>query len=229
MLFFPEGDPASIYVSIKMPVGTEVTVTDSVTRIVENRIFGVLGENNPIVESVISNVALGASTDMFNAGTITSNLGKITINFVEFAKRHAEKTTPYMDKIRNSIQDIPGTEITVDKENMGPPVGKPVNIEVSSEDLDELIVTTDKLIKYIDSVNIPGIEELKSDFESKKPELIVEVDRQRANREGITTAQIGVNCGQQFWEQRLPNTVWKRSNTRFSCGIMNISVRISTA
>jgi multidrug efflux pump len=191
LLFFPEGDPASIYVSIKMPVGTEVAVTDSVTRIVENRIFTVMGANNPIVESVISNVALGASTDIFNSGTITSNLGKITINFVEFAKRHGEKTTPYMDKIRLSIQDIPGAEITVDKENMGPPVGKPVNIEVSSEDLDELIVTTDKLIKYIDSVNIPGIEELKSDFESKKPELIVEVDRQRANREGITTAQIG--------------------------------------
>jgi multidrug efflux pump subunit AcrB len=191
LLFFPEGDPATIFVSIKMPVGTEVKTTDSVTRIVENRIFSILGESNPIVESVISNVALGASTDMFNSGTITSNLGKITINFVEFAKRHREKTTPYIDKIRNSIKDIPGAEITVDKENMGPPVGKPVNIEVSSENLDELIVTTENLIKYIDSVNIGGIEELKSDFESKKPELIIEVDRQRANREGITTAQIG--------------------------------------
>jgi multidrug efflux pump len=191
LLFFPDSDPATIYVSVKMPVGTEVVVTDSVTKLVEHRIFNVLGNNNPIVESVISNVALGASTDIFSAGTVTSNLGKITINFVEFAKRHGQKTTPYMDKIRKSLQDIPGTEITVDKRAMGPPVGKPVNIEISSEKLDELIVTTDRFIKYIDSVNVGGIEELKSDFESRKPELIVEVDRQRANREGITTAQIG--------------------------------------
>jgi multidrug efflux pump len=191
LLFFPDGDPATIYVSVKMPVGTEVQYTDSVTKIVEGRVFKILGENNPIVESVISNVALGASTDMFNSTMITSNLGKITINFVEFAKRNGEKTTPYIDKIRKSIKDIPGTEITVDKENMGPPVGKPVNIEVSSENLEELIVTTDKLIKYIDSVNVSGIEELKSDFDEKKPELIIDVDRERANREGITTAQIG--------------------------------------
>lgn len=191
VLFFPGGDPMTIFVSIKMPVGTEVEVTDSVTRLVEERVFNVLGENNPIVESVISNVALGASTEMFSSGAITSNLGKITVNFVEFAKRHGEKTTPYIDKIRKVVKDIPGTEITVDQENMGPPVGKPVNIEVSSENMNDLITTTEKMIKYIDSLQVGGIEDLKMDFEGKKPELIVEVDRQRANREGITTAQIG--------------------------------------
>jgi multidrug efflux pump len=191
LVFFPDSDPASIYVSIKMPVGTEVQVTDSVTRIVENKVFAILGKDNPIVESVISNVALGASTDMFNSSTITSNLGKITINFVEFAKRHGTKTTPYMDKIRNEVNDIPGAEVTVDKENMGPPVGKPINIEVSSENLDQLIVTSNRLIRFIDSTNVPGIEDLKMDFEDRKPELVVDVDRVRANREGISTAQIG--------------------------------------
>jgi multidrug efflux pump len=191
LVFFPDSDPASLFVSIKMPVGTEVQVTDSVTKIVENRVFDILGKDNPIVESVISNVALGASTDMFSSSTITSNLGKITINFVEFAKRRGTKTTPYMDKIRNAVRDIPGAEITVDKENMGPPVGKPINIEVSSENLDELIVTSNRLIRFIDSLKVPGIEDLKMDFEDRKPELIVDVDRIRANREGITTAQIG--------------------------------------
>ncbi len=110
-----EGDPASIFVNIKMPVGTEVQVTDSVTRKVEDRVFKVLGENNPIVESVIANVAKNASSDMFNSGAVTSNLGRITINFVEFAKRHGEKTTPYMDKIRKEVRDIPGAEITVSR------------------------------------------------------------------------------------------------------------------
>jgi|WetSurSiteA1Bulk_404760.scaffolds.fasta_scaffold00240_10 multidrug efflux pump len=191
VLFFPDSDPASIYVNIKMPVGTEVEVTDSITKLTEEHVFKVLGENNPIVESVISNVALGASSEMFSSGAITSNLGRITINFVEFAKRHGENTSPYMDKIRKEVKDIAGAEITVDKRSMGPPVGKPVNIEISSEDLVELINTTESLKHFIDSVKIAGIEELKSDFETYKPELIVNIDRQRANQEGITTAQIG--------------------------------------
>ncbi len=44
-----------------MPVGTEIDVTDSVARIAEHRIMSVLGENNPIVESVVTNVAFLAS------------------------------------------------------------------------------------------------------------------------------------------------------------------------
>lgn len=191
LLFFPEGDPASIFVNIKMPVGTEVRVTDSVTRMAEERVFKILGDSNPIVESVIANVAKNASSEMFSSGAVTSNLGRITINFVEFAKRHGEKTTPYIDKIRKEVKDIAGAEITVDKENMGPPVGKPINIEVSSENLGELILTTENLKHFIDSMQVGGIEELKSDFELFKPELIVVIDRERANRAGITTAQIG--------------------------------------
>jgi len=191
VLFFPDNDPSSIYVGIKLPVGTDVEVTDSVTQMAETRVFSILGENNPIVESVISNVALGASSEGFDAGTVTSNRGRITINFVEFAKRGGQKTQPYMDRIRESIKDIPGAEITVEKEGMGPPVGPPVNVEISGDDLDELILTVDRFIQYVDSLGIGGIEELKSDFVGNKPELIIDIDRERANHEGITTRQIG--------------------------------------
>ncbi|HLO59575.1 MAG TPA: efflux RND transporter permease subunit [Bacteroidales bacterium] len=193
VLFFPEGDPMSIYVEIKMPIGTEVNVTDSVARVVESKVNKVLGENNPIVESVITNVAKNATSEMFASGDqANSNLARISINFVEFAKRHGQKTTPYVDKIREEVRNIAGAEITVNKESNGPPVGKPINIEVSGENLDELIATTDKLSRFIDSIGIDGIEDLKSDFETFKPELIVNIDRERANREGITTGQIGM-------------------------------------
>jgi multidrug efflux pump len=192
VLFFPSGDPGSIYVNIKMPIGTQVEVTDSVCRIIEGRIFHVLGDSNPIIESVIANVAKNATSDMFASGATNPNMARISINFVEFAKRHGEKTTPYIDKFRKEVRDIAGAEITVDKEDDGPPVGKPINIEISGEKLEDLIATTDRLKRYIDSLEIGGIEELKSDFETSQPELIVNIDRQRANREGITSGQIGL-------------------------------------
>ena len=191
VLFFPEGDPGSIYVNIKMPVGTEVDVTDSVTRMVEDRIFNVLGRDNPIVESVIANVAKNATSDMFASGAVNPHLGRVSVNFVEWSKRHGQKTTPFMDKIRSEVQDIPGVEITVDKESNGPPVGPPINVEISGENLEELVATTERFRHFIDSIEIGGIEELKSNFETYKPELVVHIDRQRANREGITTGQIG--------------------------------------
>jgi len=36
---------------------------------------------------------------------------------------------------------------------------------------------------------VGGIEELKSNFSGSRPELIIDIDRQRANREGISTWQ----------------------------------------
>ncbi len=192
VVFFPDNKPNNIYAYIKMPVGTDVKVTDSVTRIVEKRIINVLGKDNPIVESVVSNVALGVSESTFDFGGNTiANKGKVSVNFVEYSKRNGESTTKYMDKIREAVKDIPGTEITVDKNRMGPPTGKPVNIELSAENLEELITTSDKFIDYLDSLQIAGAEEFKTDFESTKPEITIDIDRVRANMEGISTKQIG--------------------------------------
>jgi multidrug efflux pump len=93
--------------------------------------------------------------------------------------------------MREALRDIPGAEIVVDKTKMGPPTGKPVNIEISGDDLYDLAVTADRFKRYIDSLQIGGIEELKSDFASTKPEIIIRLDRERANFEGISAAVVG--------------------------------------
>jgi len=74
---------------------------------------------------------------------------------------------------------------------MGPPTGKPINIEISGENLEELISTTNRFKRHIDSLGIDGIEELKSDFATTKPEIIVNLDRERANIEGISAGMVG--------------------------------------
>jgi multidrug efflux pump len=191
VLFFPENDPSSVLVYIKMPEGTDQLVTDSVTRLVEHNIYNVLGKNNELVESVVTNVGLGAGDQMFDR-SFASNKGKVTINFVENKYRHGKKTQPYMDKLREKVKDIPGVQVSVEKNKMGPPTGKPVNIEVSGENLDQLITSATAFQNYLDSLRIPGIEQLKSDFDINKPEIIVDIDRVRANREGISVGQIGL-------------------------------------
>ncbi len=191
VLFFPNNNPNSIWVYVKMPEGTDQVVTDSVTKIIEKRITGVLGANNPLVESIVSNVGFGAGEGMFDR-TTASNKGKVSINFVESRYRHGASTLIYLDSIRAMVKGIPGAEISVQKNTMGPPTGKPVNIEISGENLDQLIVSADRFKSYLDSLNIPGIEKLKSDFDNNKPEIIIEIDRVRANREGISVGQIGM-------------------------------------
>ncbi|TGD78352.1 efflux RND transporter permease subunit [Hymenobacter wooponensis] len=193
--FFPKGDPKFIYTYLKMPVGTRVEVTDSITKVLENRIYGVIGRNNPDVESVITNVAIGAgdpSDASSSSGTAMSNMGKVAVAFKELSDRTGPTTGTYMDKIREAVKGIPGAEISVDQEASGPPQQKPIAIEVIGDDYPTLAKLSKKVTRYVDSLNIGGVEALRSNLEDRNPEIAVNIDRTRANREGISTGQIGL-------------------------------------
>ena len=194
--FFPKGDPNQIYVYLKLPVGTNVEYTDSITQELEKRVNKVLGldngKKNPVVESVISNVALGANDPSSGDRSTRSELGRIQVSFVEFEKRNGVATRPYMDAIRKELKGIPGAQITVDQESGGPPTDPPVNIEIASEDFDALIKTANSLKNYLDSIQVPGVEELKMSVDLTNPEITLKVNRQRALIEGVSTAQIGM-------------------------------------
>jgi len=191
--FFPSGDPKFVYTYLKMPVGTRVELTDSVARVLENRIYTVIGRNNPDVESIITNVAIGATDpgEASASGTSQSNLAKVAVAFKEMSERTGPHTTTYMDKIREVVKGIPGAEISVDKESSGPPTGKAIAIEVAGDDYPTLIALSKNVTRYIESKKIGGIEQLRSNLEDRNPEIAVDIDRVRANREGISTAQIG--------------------------------------
>jgi multidrug efflux pump subunit AcrB len=192
--FFPKGDPKFIYTYLKMPVGTRVEVTDSVTKVLENRIYGVIGRNNPDVESVITNIAIGAGDpgEATAQGVSQSHLGKVGVAFKELSERKGQATSIYMDKIREVVKGIPGAEVSVDQESSGPPTGKEIAIEVAGDDYVALAKLSKKVTRYIDSLKIGGVEQLRSNLEDRNPEIAVNIDRNRANREGISTGQIGL-------------------------------------
>jgi multidrug efflux pump len=192
VVFFPESEPNFIFSYISLPVGTDQAYTDSITKVVEKRVFNVVGKNNPIIKSVISNVAVGAGDPNQPDLSVSPHKGKVTVAFVNFADRNGESSLAYLDKIREAVKGIPGAEITVEQEQGGPPTGKPINIEMSGDNYELLISESEKLIKYLENSGIDGIEKLKSDVQKNKPEIVIEVDRQKANAEGLSTGQIGM-------------------------------------
>ena len=205
VVFFPKGDPNFIYVYATLPVGTKASATDSISKIIEGRVYKVIGDKNPIVESVITNVAIGASENRDDRGKY-SNKAKVGVAFVEFGLRDGVSTAKYLDEIRTAVKGIPGVEMSVDQEQGGPPTAKPINIEISGDKFEDLVATSLSLKKMLDSLQIAGVEELKSDLQLNKPEIKINIDRERANREGISTAQIGME---------LRNAVYGKEVSRF--------------
>jgi multidrug efflux pump subunit AcrB len=195
VLFFPEAEPNFTYVYLTMPEGTDQTRTNEVLKQLEEKVDlalrdSITGKRSPIVTSVISNVKLGATNQ--EAGEIGEypNRGKITVAFAKFADRNGRSTQELLNKIRATVKGVPGTQIVVDKESGGPPTPKPIVIEITGDNLDTLIASSKRLKRFLDNRQIAGVEELKSDFQANKPEIIFDVNRDRLNREGISTGMI---------------------------------------
>ena len=194
--FFPSGDPNFVYVYLKLPVGTDVKYTDSITHVLEKRVQKVLENEKPgtkgsIVESIITNVAVSANNPRDNNRSIQSNLGRIQVSFVEFEKRHGTRTLPYKDAIREAVKGIPGANIEVAQEDGGPPTDPPVNVEIAGDNFESIAAIATQLYNFLDTNRINGIENLQPDVDLNNPEITVSVDREKAMMQGLSTGQIG--------------------------------------
>lgn len=189
--FFPAADPLYINVFVELPMGTDIQATNEVMKSIEDKVIKTLEPDIEIVEAVLSQI--GENTSDPNAPPepgVTPNKGRITISFVKNEDRGGKSTKRIMEDIRENVKGYPGVVISVDKNADGPAVGKPINIELRAENIDSLIVFSDRLIDYIDSKNIGGIEELKADVKLGKPELLVNIDRNAARRYELSTFAI---------------------------------------
>ena len=192
VVFFPDGDPNNIYVYVKLPEGTDPSITDSVMRKVEAKVYGVIGKNNKIIESMITNVTIGVTDPADGDQNSYPNRGKIAIAFVEFKNRNGESTSKYLKELQTIDWNIPAADIVVNKEQSGPPTPKPISLEIIGEDFDELVYNADELKKFLINKKIDGVSGLKSDFVSNKPEIVFDIDRERALNEGLSTAQVAM-------------------------------------
>jgi len=193
VLFFPDSEPKYVNVFIEFPVGADIEETNDFAQKIEDKVISSIASYEKAVESVIANVGSGTGdpNDMSSIGQAElPNKARITINFVDFKYRGGISTLEVMEKVRSEVGGYPGVSVTVEKNADGPPVGKAISIELTGDDLEILITQAEKMKNFINEADIPGIEKLKIDLETGKPELLVEIDREKARRFGLSTYKV---------------------------------------
>ncbi|PVW14270.1 efflux RND transporter permease subunit [Marixanthomonas spongiae] len=199
VLFFPENEPNQIMTYIEYPEGTSIEKTNELTKKIEDRIYSVIEKYedpdgyNFMVESAISQVGEGAGNPMTDAGQSNEmpHKGKITLSMREFKLRRGVKSSTVLSEVRNAVKGFPGASIIVEKDVAGPPVGYPINIELSGDDYEKMLQEAEQMRSYIENRGIAGIEELKIDVNKSKPEVDIQVDRKKAGQLGVSSAAVG--------------------------------------
>lgn len=205
--FFPENQPNYVNVFISHPIGTDITVTNETTLKVEEKVNEILAEymdaddttgipvDERIIQSIIAQVGEGTSDPAQGVSmNSTPNKGRVSINFVESQYRKGIKTSDILRKIQDGLKGkfTADIEITASKDEQGPPQGAPISIDITGRgEYSKIIAEAEKIKTYLEKQNVKGIEKLKMNVESDRPEIPISVNREQVRKLNASTSQVG--------------------------------------
>jgi multidrug efflux pump len=180
--FFPNTQPPRIFITVDAPSGTNIEMSNRIAQSIEDRLKEF---DDKDIKDVL--VVVGQSNNPFDGGSSTPDISTITIQYVDFEDRERSSLIT-TEEIRDMVVKTAGAEVTVESQENGPPVGPPVNIEISGDDY-KMLGTLAHLVKE-KIKNIPGIVDLQDDYDDGRPELRIDVNREKAALYGLSTGLI---------------------------------------
>ncbi|MCP4445358.1 MAG: efflux RND transporter permease subunit [Myxococcales bacterium] len=190
--FFPESEPDRAIISITAADGTDIEATDAIVRKIE----GILSKEEN-VDVYVAEVGISGDPQNPMAGGDSSspNSARITVDFLPDTasarpkdKVRIEKTTATVDRLRARLEEFASAEIKINKENMGPPVGTPVSVEVSGEKYHEVGAYAAKVRRGISGIE--GTAKLTDNYRVGRPEMRLRIDREATKRVGASTRAV---------------------------------------
>ena len=181
--FFPETEPRQIWVDLDVPSGTNLETSDAIVRQIED-----LTEAAPDLRDLSASV--GSSGVSINAPAPTGTVGtlsRVTLDLIDHKDRTQDSVVT-LEQVRDRVNSLTGGEIQVDRPQDEPPTGKPVTIRVIGDEFRAVGELSRSIQETIRSV--PGLVNLKDDFDQGKPEIRVRVDRVQAQVAGVNTREI---------------------------------------
>ncbi|MBK97211.1 MAG: copper transporter [Balneola sp.] len=194
--FFPEDiPPRDVYVQIETPVGSDVEFTRSVVDKVAERVKNIPQASD--INTILAVSGAAISSDPAGGGGNSTHKGTVAINFVDYELREGD-IFEAMEYIRNDLSGvIAGANITIEKPQDGPPTGPPINLEISGPDMVELTRISNDVLSTLEADSIfAKIDGLETDLPDSRPEIRVEVDREKAGLYELNTNIIGMTIRQ---------------------------------
>ena len=181
-VFFPSTEPQVVVAQIEGPLGVDIQTTDEALRKIEDFILNM--PDSVADASNITAIAGSAKGEGFGSAA-EPHKGYVDIEFADFEHRRVDSWTT-MAWLTDTLQSVlPGWKVKVEKQQDGPPVGKPINFEIIGEDFAVLSQLTDSVQARLSTV--ANLVNISSDYDPAQPELRVKIDRDQAQFLGVNT------------------------------------------
>ncbi len=187
--FFPGSIPPSqVMVQIDAPSGTRPEVVNRLAEQVEAQLAELRGMVD--ARSVVATVGSSgdAITRLFMGGADAS----VAVQFVDYKDRRYDVFATMAEMQERVGQGLAGAQFSLARDEMGPPTGSPVNLEIAGDDPDVLKRLADRAKMILQASPVGRLlEGLDSDMSDGRQELVIDVDREKAALYGLSTRAIG--------------------------------------
>ena len=187
--FIPEEDSGDIRITLTMPIGTRVEETDKIARKVET----IFREDVPEKKIMFARSGTTSGMGAVFGGKSGTHISTDGVKLVRKDKRQ-RSVKEVAQVVREGIKNIPGImKMNISTGNpMGQMItgtgGKAIQIEIIGHSFEETDRFAGQLKKIME--NIPGVVDTSVSRELDRPELRVEVDKEKAAALGLNMSII---------------------------------------
>ncbi|MEQ8282724.1 MAG: efflux RND transporter permease subunit [Parvibaculum sp.] len=182
--FFVDTEPeqAIVLVSARGNLSAQDTLT--LTRDVEDIVLSTDG-----VRTVFTRTGPGLGSGPVGRGDVPKDLiAQLMIELKPYEER--AKGAVILDGIRQQTDKIPGIKVELRKQEEGPPTGKDIQIELTSNNFTQLLAATTKVREHLDR-NVDGLIDVEDGRPLPGIEWVMTVDRELAGRFGADVTSVG--------------------------------------
>lgn len=196
--FFPAVEPENVSLWVHGRGNLSIHERDALVREVEQEVLDLQAERGEFHSIYARSVA---SSGRENDEEPEDLVGIIQLEFVDwFARRPAQEI---LNEIRERSAHLAGTTIELREQEAGPPVGKPIQIQLSSSDPSLLEPTIDQILEVMDRVG--GFVDLEEGRPVPGLEWEMQVDRAQAAKFGADVQLIGSYVQMATWGMEIGN------------------------
>ena len=172
----PKQDQGMISIKLEMPVGTNVETTDSIAKIIEDRV-------KDVPEIVHYSVNVGGSN-----GFATVNQATMRIKLLKDWEGRTRSTDQIVDSLRPYLADIPDAYIAIKSASaseMNNNSAGDVVLEINGLKKDSVIKASEVMMGRVKET-MAGVVDVKTSYEAGKPEIRLIPNRQALADYGVT-------------------------------------------
>lgn len=180
--FMPETDRGEFVVKLEGEPHNTIYQTNMITEKVERMLLA-----KPEVEKVFVNV--GGTSSVLNTGTSESHKAELTVALVDKSKR-SQTVAQYASAFRKEVlADVPGVKVSSTPVAIMGGSEAPIQVLLRGPDMNEIYSVADSVMRVMEGV--AGVNDIRLSVDNSKPEMRVELDRDKMSLLGLSVAEVG--------------------------------------